>query len=146
MVRWHCSPDKGFSIRALVVWGRARSLLVTEVPHNIESLRVSGEKTFVFFETWRPEWGSNTRSPTFQAGCFNHSTRAPPSSPVNTRHIWRTFVQCWTNVKNFGPTLYKCQRNILCLLGHALQQQFLWIIVVLFFFQFVYSSTLSGKR
>ena len=34
-------------------------------------------KTFCFFETWRPEWGSNPRFPTFQAGSFNHCTRAP---------------------------------------------------------------------
>ena len=41
-------------------------------------LRVSGEETCCFFETWRPEWGSSPRSPTFQAGSFNHCTRAPP--------------------------------------------------------------------
>ena len=50
--------------------------LVTKAPYNIESLRVSGEETFCFFETSRPEWGSNPRSPTFQAGSFNHCTRA----------------------------------------------------------------------
>ena len=69
-------PDTGFEIRAMSVWGRARYHLVTEVHHNIESLRVSGEETFCFFKTWRPGWGSNPRSPTFQ-GSFNHSTRAP---------------------------------------------------------------------
>ena len=36
-------------------------------PHYIESLRVSGEETFYFFETRRPEQFS-----TFQAGNFNH--------------------------------------------------------------------------
>ena len=56
---------------------RARLLSATEAPHNIESLRVSGGETFCFFETWRPEWGSNPGSPTFQAGSFNHCTRAP---------------------------------------------------------------------
>ena len=38
-VRWHCPLDTQFDIRALVVWGRARFLSVTEAPHNIESLR-----------------------------------------------------------------------------------------------------------
>ena len=38
-------------IRALAVLGRARYLLVTGAPHNIESLRVSGKETFCFFET-----------------------------------------------------------------------------------------------
>ena len=28
-------------------------------------------KPFCFFETWRTEWGSNPRSPTFQASSFN---------------------------------------------------------------------------
>ena len=41
-------------------------------PHYIESLRVSGEETFCFFETRRPERGLNPRSPTFQAGNFNY--------------------------------------------------------------------------
>ena len=39
-------------------------------------LGVIREKTFCFFKTGRPEWGSNPRSPTFQAGSFNHCTRA----------------------------------------------------------------------
>ena len=38
---------------------------------------MSGEETFCFSETWRPEWGSNPQSPTFQADSFNHCTRAP---------------------------------------------------------------------
>ena len=34
-----------------------------------------------------------------------------------TQHICITFIQCWTNVEDFGPTLYKCYTNVLCLLG-----------------------------
>ena len=75
-MRWHCPPDTGIEIRALVVWGQARYLSVTKAPHNIESLRVSGEETFCFSETWKPEWGSNPRSQTVQADSFNHCTRA----------------------------------------------------------------------
>ena len=48
LMRWHCPTDTGFEI--IVVWGRARYFSVTEVPHN---------------------------SLTFQAGRFNHCTRAP---------------------------------------------------------------------
>ena len=33
--------------------------------------------TFRFFEICRPEWGSNPRSTTFQAGSFNHCATAP---------------------------------------------------------------------
>ena len=70
MVRWHCPPDTGLEIGALAVWGRARYFSVTEAPHNIASLRVSGEEKFCVFETWGPKWGSNPRSPTFQTGNF----------------------------------------------------------------------------
>ena len=34
----------------------------------------------LFHSTWRPEWGSNPRSPTFQAGSFNRCTRATARS------------------------------------------------------------------
>ena len=79
MVRWmiwHYPPYTRFEIRTLAVWGRVHYLSVTEAPHNIESLRPSREEIFRFFDTWKPEWGSNPRSPTFQAGrVFNHCTR-----------------------------------------------------------------------
>ena len=47
--------------------------------------------------------------------------------PVNTKHLY-DFMQCWTNVEDVGPTLYKCYTNVLCLLG----QDFLSNIVHLF--------------
>ena len=34
-----------------------------------------------------------------------------------TQNMCVTFVQCWTNVEDVGPTLYKCYANVLCLLG-----------------------------
>ena len=37
-------------------------------------------RNIFFFETWRPEWCWNPRSPTFQAGSFNHCTRPPAPS------------------------------------------------------------------
>ena len=53
-VIWHCPPDAGLEIRTLVVWGRARYLLVTEAPHNIEylqdSLYLYNLKARVWFE------------------------------------------------------------------------------------------------
>ena len=33
------------------------------------------------------------------------------------QNICITFVQCWTNVEDVGPTLYKFYTNVLCLLG-----------------------------
>ena len=37
--------------------------------------------------------------------------------PVN---ICITFMQCWANVDNAGPTLYKCYTNVLCQLDTAI--------------------------
>ena len=34
-----------------------------------------------------------------------------------SQNICITFVQCWTNVEDVGPTLYKCYTSVLCLLG-----------------------------
>ena len=39
------------------------------------------------------------------------------SERVNsTQNICATFIQCWSNVEDVGPTLYKCCTNVLCLL------------------------------
>ena len=35
-----------------------------------------------------------------------------------TQNICITFIQCWTNVEDVGPTLYKCYTNVLYLLGY----------------------------
>ena len=79
ILRIHFPADKVFEVRALAVWGRARYLSVTGALHNIQSLRVSGEETLCFFETWMPERETSPRSQTFQAGRLNHYTRAPPN-------------------------------------------------------------------
>ena len=34
-----------------------------------------------------------------------------------TQNICITFVECWANVEDVGPTLYKYYTNVLCLLG-----------------------------
>ena len=46
--------------------------------------------------------------------------------PVNTKHLY-DFMQCWTNVEDAEPTLYKCYTNVL-----ARQEDFLSNIVHLF--------------
>ena len=38
-----------------------------------------------------------------------------------TQNICMTFIQCWANVEDVGPTLYKCYTNVLCLLGWHLR-------------------------
>ena len=85
------------------VLGRARYFSVTEAPHNIEYLRVSGEETFCFFGTWMPKWGSNPRSPTFQAGSFNHCTRAPAPIVSTVTCFWYMYLQSsvvWVRLKS----------------------------------------------
>ena len=85
MVRWMRWDWPKDEIKALALWGRVRYLSFTEVLHNMESSRVSGEETFCFFDTWRPEWDSNPQLPIFQAGSFNHcnSTAAAGGSTIS---------------------------------------------------------------
>ena len=94
-------------IRALTVWNQARYLSVTEAPHNIGSLRVSGENT------WRPELGSNPRSPIFQAGSFNHCNRAPANSEKHglPGYDWASQVLSWLYVIVFN-NLWTIQQHL----------------------------------
>ena len=48
-MRWHCPLHTGSEIRALMVPAQARYLSVKEVPHNIESVRVSEEEIYIYF-------------------------------------------------------------------------------------------------
>ena len=102
-MRWHRPPDTGFEIRALAVWGRDATSRARRLPTIFYFYEWAGS---CFFETWRPEWGSNPRSPTFQARSFNHCTRTPapnldiiaqvftPGGDV-TRHNLRTLPSLW---------------------------------------------------
>ena len=72
-LRWHCPP--GFEIRALVVWGRARYLSVTEAPHNTDFTRGWGKNIFCFFEI--TETGIRTLISGVKGSGANHYPRAP---------------------------------------------------------------------
>ena len=37
--------------------------------------------------------------------------------PANTKHLYNTFIQRRPNVFDVGPTVYKCDRYVLRLLG-----------------------------
>ena len=50
--------------------------------------------------------------------------------PVNTKHLY-DFMQCWTNVEDVGPMLYKCYTNVLRLLGRRTFSQTLYIYSML---------------
>ena len=128
-MRWHCPTDTGSESWALTVRSRGRYLSVTEVPHNIESLQVSGVEISCFFETWRPEWGSNPRSPTFQAGinnytralalsqhetpsCLNAALEMPPSTATCSgiaQALFTLSMWAYTNLIQFMYEHSKCQ-------------------------------------
>ena len=128
-MRWHCPTDTGSESRALTVRSRGRYLSVTEVPHNIKSLQVSGVEISCFFETWRPEWGSNPRSPTFQAGinnytralalsqhetpsCLNTALEMPPSTATCSgiaQALFTLSMWAYTNLIQFMYEHSKCQ-------------------------------------
>ena len=113
-LRWHCSPDTGFEIRALAVWGRARYLSVTEAPRNTNFHTWMGKKQFYFFQT--AETGNRTPDSGVKGSGANHYPRAPAlwSKDITQQiqNICITFMQYWTNVEDVGPTLYKCYTNV----------------------------------
>ena len=47
-------------------------------------------------------------------------------TPQWTQNICITFMQCWANVEDVEPTLYKCYANVLCLLGLSIIKRNLW--------------------
>ena len=52
------------------------------------------------------------------ASVWSDLQKIPPSmmTIIPSKHICIAFIQCWTNVEDIGPTLYKCYTNVLCLL------------------------------
>ena len=46
-----------------------------------------------------------------------------------------TFVQCWTNVEDVGPTLYKCNTHVSCLQGTtSMQTEFIFTTYINVYF------------
>ena len=67
-------------------------------------------------------------------------------NPV-TQNISITFIQCWTNVEDVGPTLYKCYtNNALCLLGNVLISsfRFIWIPMLWVFGHYTHFNSFSA--
>ena len=87
-LRWHCLPDTGFEIRALVVWGRARYLSVTEAPHNTDFPTWTGKKHF--FQT--AETGNRTPN----SGAMLTTTLGPPA---------QVCLDLWNRERN-DPTIH----------------------------------------
>ena len=51
--------------------------------------------------------------------CFVKSNLSPNIYPQQIQNYCITFIHCWANVGDVGPTLYKCYTNVLCLLGQC---------------------------
>ena len=62
------------------------------------------------------------RGPQEISGLVEARTSGISTASQQTQSIWITFVQCWTNVENVGPTLYTCYTNMLRLLGWSARQ------------------------
>ena len=84
-LRWHCPLDTGFEIRALLVWGRARYLSVTEAPHNTDFHTWMGKKQFCFFET--AETGNRTPNSGVKGSGANHYPRAPARAGIKPSEL-----------------------------------------------------------
>ena len=67
---------------------------------------------------------------------------------VNTKqNICITFIQCWTNVEDVGPTLYKCYTNVFCLLGNQpTKSQCRQIILCYYEFLFIHTVLFDYSR
>ena len=52
-----------------------------------------------------------------------------------TQNICITFIQCWTNVEDVGPTLYKCYTNVLRSLGCICKHVGIQVLAVMVFGQ-----------
>ena len=93
---WHCPPDTGLEIRALAVWGRARYLSVTEVPRNIEWLRVSEVENFVSSEH-EGQSGVRTRDLRFCKQAALSTAPGPPPIQLVNRAPMRLCLFCHTD-------------------------------------------------
>ena len=57
---------------------------------------------------------------TYMYLCSRHAMLIQKQSNVfNITIVCITFVQCWTNVEDVEPTLYKSYIKVLCLLGYV---------------------------
>ena len=89
-LRWHCSTDTGFEIRALAVWGRARYLSVTEAPRNTDFHTWMGKKHFCLFQT--AETGNRAPNSGVQGSGANHYPRAPARNTTSSDWKFMWFI------------------------------------------------------
>ena len=114
-MRWHCPPDTRFEIRALAVWGRARCLSVTEVPHKTEFHTWMGKKHFCFFQP--AETGNRTPNSSVKGSGANHYPKAPALFQTNKKdstillgdqilYIVIIVMQCLSTTKTLFSNLF----------------------------------------
>ena len=120
--------------KAIVPVGRPRpySIIILNMRFTPKaSLRASSQITASSYILEQHLWVNNSKhfalAPTWSLACKQTDCITAgiwklldPKSlywhSVNTKHLY-DFMQCWINVENVGPTLYKCYTNVLCLLG-----------------------------
>ena len=76
------------------------------------------------FVSLKPPWpGTEPRTLALKAAVLTTTLGPTPylgriwEAFQQTQNICMTFLQCWVNVKDVEPTLYKCYTNVWCLLG-----------------------------
>ena len=124
------SRHTALEIRALVVWGRARYLSVTEAPHNTDFHTWMGKKHFCFFQT--AETGNRTPNPVKGSGANNYP-RAPPikalipereTNAYRGRFVfsakYRLDIADLQIITNFTPIVQQMQYNAVSILAHLL--------------------------
>ena len=106
------SNRRNRSLMTLPGWGR-KVLLLAIIPVPLNLYEKDGKKHF--FGTWILERGSNPRSPTFQAGSFNHCTRVPvPQGPgshvsVGAAATYRLLLSLNCSITKLGLLQIHCK-------------------------------------
>ena len=132
---------------AIVLQGRPRpySIIILNM-HFIPkaSLRASSQITASSYILERHLWVNNSKpltlAPTWslarkQTDCITTGMSKLSDLKLvltpSKHNFFHDFIQCWTNVENVGPTLYKFHTNVLCLLSRRTFSQTLYIFPML---------------
>ena len=133
--------------KAIVPVGRPRPYSIIILNMRLipkVSLRASSQITASSYILERHLWVNNSKlfalAPTWSLACKQTDCITAGMlklldpklywHPANTKQLY-DFMQCWTNVEDVGPALYKCYTNVLCLLGRRTFSQTLYIYSML---------------
>ena len=123
----------------MAIRGHTRYVSVTEAPHKTHSLRMDGEETLGFYESWISV-GSVCCSASPGVTCLHYMTNIKPTSvqrlvfagfelmsymvsaahlSSQTRDVEPMLVWCWPIIVDAGPTSTQHWLDASCLMGEA---------------------------